>query len=376
MLKNILVIANTYPTKVSPNFGAFVYNLMQELGKIHDVTIISAFKIHQIFNKKHNTYGEEICQVKRPLWFSLGNRNFLGIKSGTVTSYLYKRAVVGAVKRLENKHDVVYAHFLVNAIPLLDYVAKNEIPLIIASGESTYDSWDSYSLESRTQLIKLTSHIICVSRENKEQLIALGFSKSKISIVPNAVNYELFRPLNKENCRKNIGVANDKFTVGFIGHFIERKGPNRVIEAIKSLNDPDIQLICVGGKGELQPNDFTTKLDPMPNYKLPEIYNAFDVFVLPTLHEGHCNAIEEAKACGVPIISSKGTSVEEQVTKEFGFLVDPLSIIEISTAISTLKENSILLQQMANSLINKRGENSLGERANKISKIIETHSSN
>src|SRR5699024_5202363 len=112
--------------------------------------------------------------------------------------------------------------------------------------------------------------------------------------------------------------------VGFIGHFIHRKGPNRIIEAIESLHDKDIKFVCVGGKGKLKPNSFTRKMDPVPNYQLPEIYNAFDVFVLPTLNEGHCNVIEEAKACGIPIISSKGTSAEEQIDASTGVLVDPL----------------------------------------------------
>ena len=74
---------------------------------------------------------------------------------------------------------------------------------------------------------------------------------------------------------------------------------------------------------------FTLTLPPMPNSKLNDIYNAFDVFVLPTLSEGHCNVIEEAKACGVPIISSKGTSVENQINEQTGLLVDPLNISEI-----------------------------------------------
>lgn len=59
----------------------------------------------------------------------------------------------------------------------------------------------------------------------------------------------------------------------------------------------------------LEINSFTKEIKPVSNYQLPEICNAFDVFVLPTLHEWHCNVIEEAKACEIPIISSRKTSV-------------------------------------------------------------------
>lgn len=72
----------------------------------------------------------------------------------------------------------------------------------------------------------------------------------------------------------------------------------------------------------------------MPSHRLVEIFNAFDVFVLPTLHEGHCNVIEEAMACGIPVLSSKGTSVEEQIKDGKGILVDPRNIDEIASSIS------------------------------------------
>src|SRR5699024_132023 len=118
------------------------------------------------------------------------------------------------------------------------------------------------------------------------------------------------------------------------------------------------------------PNTFTKEIGPVPNYRLPEVYNAFDIFVLPTLHEGHCNVIEEAKACGLPIVSSKGTSVEEQIDDTTGMLVDPMDIKEIAETIARLKEDTSLRQELENNLIKKRGENSLRNRAQKINKVF------
>src|SRR5699024_18733 len=115
--------------------------------------------------------------------------------------------------------------------------------------------------------------------------------------------------------------------------------------------------------GKLKSSPFTRVIAPLPNEQLPQIYNAFDVFVLPTLHEGHCNVIEEAKACAIPIISSAGTSVEEQIDETTGILVDPLSIDAIASAIKKLKEDKKLRENMHRALLEKRDENSLQERA-------------
>jgi glycosyltransferase involved in cell wall biosynthesis len=192
-----------------------------------------------------------------------------------------------------------------------------------------------------------------------------------MSIIPNAVNYDLFKPMDKNRCKEKLGIPAHKFVVGFVGYFEHRKGPNRVIEAIKKLNDKDIQLVCVGGKETLTPNDFTISIPPIANYQLPEIYNTFNIFVLPTLSEGHCNAIEEAKACCVPVVSSLGTSVESQMDDSIGILINPLQIDEIASAIKNLKQNNTLLQSMIENLKLRRGERSLENRAKTISTLLE-----
>lgn len=368
---NILVISSNYPSFQNPNYGAFVYNLMQELVLEHQITIISPFKLHEINKLKQVTYGKESCDVKRPIFLSLSNKKIGFVNSGNISRYFYKKAIQKELKTLVQKPDIVYCHFLENAIPVLDYAKKNNIRIVVASGESTYTSFEKRNIEVKNKLKENIAHIICVSNENREQLINLGFKAEKITVIPNAVNYEMFMPLDKSKCKEKLGLSSDKFTVGFIGHFIHRKGPNRIIEAIEKLNDQDINLICVGGRGELKENNFTTIVPAVPNVQLPEIYNAFDLFVLPTLHEGSCNVIEEAKACCLPIISSKATSVEEQVIHgETGVLIDPMNIEAIAVEIQKIKNNIEFRDILIRNLKDKRGENSLSNRAKKISSIL------
>lgn len=368
---NIVVISNNYPSNEFPNHGAFVYNLFQLVAKDNTVTVISPFKTNYIFKKKGQGYGNEVCTVRRPLYLSLGNRKLKGVNFGAITHMSYRKAIDRELKSLKQKPDVIYAHFLYNAIPALSYCKKNNVPLVVASGESTYVSLQRRSDRVQSQLKQVVNHLICVSKENKEQLLALGFQRDKMSLIPNAVDYTVFKPLNKSECRKKLGVSKDKFVIGFIGHFVHRKGPNRIIEAIRLLEDDNIELVCVGdGREELNVNSFTRTMDPVPNYQLPEVYNTFDLFVLPTLHEGHCNVIEEAKAIGIPIVSSRGTSVEEQLDESIGVLVDPLNISEIAQAIFELKNDKKRYESMVKCLIGRRGENSLANRAQRIITIL------
>ena len=366
----ILVVSNNYPTTSNPSFGAFVYNLMQQIGLQHEVNIITPFKAHEFFSFKKKAYGNEICTVYRPVYLSFAKKQIGKLNTGHWSAYGYRKAVLRALGKQAGQPDVIYSHFLVNTIPVLDYEKNNRIPLVVASGESTYKAFEKMPESLKNKIKERVSYLICVSNQNKEQLMALGFNEKIMSVIPNAVNYDVFKSLDKGHCKEQLGISKNKFTVGFIGHFTERKGPNRIIKAIQQLDDPNIQLVCVGGNGSLLENDFTKILAPVPNHELPIIYNSFDVFVLPTLHEGHCNVIEEAKACGIPIISSKGTSVEEQIDSSIGILIDPLNIKEIGNAISMLKKNKETRQSMTDTMLEKNGDNSIADRARKIGDIL------
>lgn len=367
----ILVVANTYPSLQKPNYGAFVYNLVQEFAKEHEVVVITPFKVSDLFKKKHSTYGIEKCTVYRPMYLSIGNLKFGKLNLGKISSKFSKLAFERSLIKIKDV-DVVYAHFLLNGVKVLDYVEKNKLPLVIASGESYYTTIGAKIKLSLPRLKEQVSQFICVSNNNEEGLKELGFSSEKMTLIPNAVDYDVFKPINKEIAKRNLELHPEDFVIGFIGHFIHRKGPNRIIQAIKNLNNANIKLVCVGNGEKLDDNNFTLTLPPMPNGQLNAIYNAFDVFVLPTLSEGHCNVIEEAKACGVPIISSKGTSVENQINEQTGILVDPLSISEIEKAILKLYKDKEVREEMVGNLLNQRGSNSLKVRAEKILTILKS----
>ena len=229
---NILVISNNYPSRAYPSYGAFVYNLLQELANYNNITVIAPFQTHRVLKQKQKSYGEEKCHVKRPLYFSFSNKKIGPINTGKLSSYCNRKAVNRSLRTLSQKPDIVYTHFISNAIPILDYVKNNKLPLVVASGESTYHFWDRLTENIKSDLVDNINHFICVSNENKEQLIELGFDESIMTVIPNAVNYSLFKPLDKNKYKNKLNIPENKFTVGFIGHFIHRKGPNRIIESI------------------------------------------------------------------------------------------------------------------------------------------------
>ena len=78
----------------------------------------------------------------------------------------------------------------------------------------------------------------------------------------------------------------------------------------------------------------------LPHDELSLLYHMSDVFLLPTLYEGHPRALLEARLAGLPVIASTHGSVRELVTNDLGgLLVDPLSVDAIADAMVELAGN-------------------------------------
>ena len=104
----------------------------------------------------------------------------------------------------------------------------------------------------------------------------------------------------------------------------------------------------------------------MPHREISKYLNAADVFVLPTLHEGCCNAIIEAMACGLPIISSNKSFNWDILDESNSLLIDPLNENEIFEAIKTLKVNKNQRMKLSQGALNKAKSLRIEERAKNI----------
>ena len=215
--------------------------------------------------------------------------------------------------------------------------------------------------------------VICVSSKNMEESINMGLtSREKCIVIPKAINSSVFKNMDKEGCRQRLNIRLDAFVVAFVGWFNNRKGVLRVSHAIKSLNDDEIKSIFIGG-GEMDPDcegilfNGSVEHDDIPIY-----LNAADVFVLPTLQEGCCNAIVEALSCGLPIISSDRAFNWDILDETNSIMVDPEDVGQIACAIEKLKNDNTLRKQLAEGALIKAKDLSISCRAEKIESFIKS----
>lgn len=319
------------------------------------------------------TENGNIFQLYRPYDLSFGNKLR---KLTTFTKGFLNHQLSHIINRV--KPDVLYGHFWSSAIKMKDYALKHSLPLFVACGEgdnALEDLDKSLSKKQRQELHSVIKGVISVSSENKRKCIKYGFAREQdIIVLPNAVDDTLFHPINETRLRTDLNVANDDFLVLFVGGFIHRKGTKNLSEAIRKLNDKHIKSIFIGaplaGDSEIPECDGIVYKGPMEHSKLPDFFNAADVFVLPTLNEGCSNAIVEALACGIPVISSNRPFNSDILNEANSLLIDPENVNEIAIAINQLKNDKSLYDKLKSYSMEHSHQYSIKERAYKIQDYI------
>ncbi|MFX1384033.1 MAG: glycosyltransferase family 4 protein [Promethearchaeota archaeon] len=201
-----------------------------------------------------------------------------------------------------------------------------------------------------TELIayKFADIIILTSRENIKFIIKtfkLNRKREKIIFLPNFIDVNQFKPLNIKKKEKSIL---------FVGRLTLIKNLANLLKALKNLNNFTLDLIGTGSH-EVNLKNMAKNLNinanflgVLPNYKLSEKYNLYQMFILPSFFEVNPKALLEAMSCGMPCIGTNVRGIKEIIKhKENGYLCE-LSSKSIQDAIITVYNNKELREIISN----------------------------
>jgi glycosyltransferase involved in cell wall biosynthesis len=204
-------------------------------------------------------------------------------------------------------------------------------------------SWFFSRLE-RT-LARSTDALVAVSPEVRDDLVALGVAPEEKFVVIR-LGIELDQRIadgatERARTRRLLGVADDRFVVGWIGRMTAVKRPDDVLRAFKLVRDHGIDAcLCMVGDGperdrvEQLAHQLGVVRDCLfPGYQeeIGPFFGAFDVFVLPSANEGTPVTAIEALASGCPVVATRVGGVPDVVRDgEDGFLVEPGDVLALA----------------------------------------------
>lgn len=369
-----------YPNVVSPYRNVFFQNLifaMADMGV--DCTVISPVPITKYglnvkkvdYRTIHETPKGSKVTVFYPWYISASSKQIGSFNTETLSEKWFENSIMKSVKQINKKFDFVYGHFFLYgglaAVRVGKYLG---IPSFIAYGECDFGTQvkQTYGFPKKEQLEGLTG-VVSVSSKNTKELQDLGIVQDvPIITAPNSTDLTLFYKKDRSECRERLGLPQDKFIVGFVGGFIERKGDKRLLEAVSQI---DGAYAAFAGRGDNPPSgEKVIFCRALEHEVVSDFLNAIDVFCLPTLSEGSCNAIVEAMACGAPIISSDLPFNDDALDSSNSIRIDPTSVREIKIAIEELKNSPKMRNELSLKSLEKAQEFEIGQRANRILNFI------
>lgn len=272
-------------------------------------------------------------------------------------SLLVEKMSSALLKAIEGEqYDLVHAHC---AYPYGAAAAKIGqdlgIPSVVTAHGSEIHSvpFQKKILRAPTvNALKKPQKTIFVSNALREKAMQLGFDGYNSVVIPNGVDTDVFKPMKKEEIRKELGIVHK--CVGFVGNLIPIKRVDRLSQIFFEINQlvPGTVFLVVG-EGYLRKQftaeclrfgldaRFTGRIAPD---KVPYFMNAMDVMLLPSRGEGWPCVALEAQACGVPVVGSSNGGIPEAIghggivvpeTKDFEVLFAKAAVTVLNSNMDT-----------------------------------------
>lgn len=173
--------------------------------------------------------------------------------------------------------------------------------------------------------VRYADLVICMSKAVEKQVLAMGVDPSRIRILPNRIDTNVFYPIKDEDSLQSVAC---RFPAGknilHVGRKSEQKNLDTLIRALEFL---PVCYSCVFiGMGNRSPYvalaeqlgvcDRCFWVDSVENSQLPLWYSWCDCMCTPSRGEGFGLVFIEAAACGAPIVTSDIPPMNEYLTKD------------------------------------------------------------
>lgn len=175
--------------------------------------------------------------------------------------------------------------------------------------------------------------------------------KHKVLNLPNVIDCELYKPIDKNLARQILQLPLDKKLIifGAVNATSDiNKGFNQLIQALRLIG-PDVDFVVFGSSNSNQTSSFSQKTYFLghlyDDYSLALIYSAADVMVVPSLQENLSNAIMEALSCRTPVVAfDVGGNQDLILHKKNGYLAKPYDVLDLANGILWILNHEKLLE--------------------------------
>lgn len=256
----VLQITTNFPCKENPIFGIFMKEQVESL-------------------EKHG--------VENTIWFSNGLKSNPRIKfSGAIIHLISALKLMWHLR--SHRYDVIHCHSAVSGLILkvADGFKRNKTVWSLQNDPDLPDTSDG----------KFTRKLI----DRFDKIIVkkpIKYIRDNISYLPNGVNMDLFKPLDKAGCKRKLGLNPTKRYILFVdSNTFKARTQKR-----KDRFDKTLEIL----KNKYGHNDLEALvMTKTAREDVPYWMNACELYLLTSDEEGSPNAVKECMACNVPVVAT------------------------------------------------------------------------
>lgn len=264
-----------------------------------------------VHGKGNDAYEEEVVRN--------GSKVIHLPRAGTLGFIKYVKAVYDTIIS-NGPYDVVHAHTNVQEGMVLLAARIAGVPIRISHSHNTRFNTSPAKVHINRILLKLSANRKLACGEAAGEAF---YGNKDFIIINNAVEVGKLLCTSIDcgfSLRKELKIERDAIVIGHVGRFVDQKNHEFLLKAFSRAvdNNPHLRLVCVG-EGDLLPKmKQVAKKESIADKvyfiggrsDMPNIYQMFDVFVLPSKHEGLPLTLVEAQVSGLKCM------VADNVTRE------------------------------------------------------------
>jgi teichuronic acid biosynthesis glycosyltransferase TuaC len=273
----VLMVTGIYPTEARPHSGTFIKSQVDSL-------IAAGIEVEIIYPKP-----------------------------GPVLFRYVSSALQVFLKTLVSDFDIVHGHYGTWCIAARMQWTTPVVVSFLGSdllGEPTADGGYSKKGVLQGYMSQWICHRVDAVIVKSEQMKKAA-SRDGIYIIPNGVDFELFRPIPRAAVRTTLGWDQGRYYVLFGNDpQIPRKGFKLAEASIRRLRERGISAELVVAKG-------------LPQTEVVKYINASNALILPSISEGSPNIVKETMACNVPVVATDVGDVSQVIGHTKGCKVCP-----------------------------------------------------
>lgn len=248
----------------------------------------------------------------------------------------------------------------------LAWAKVRNVPFVLWSESTHHDLRRGHAAVElmKAEFLHHCSGFVVPGRSSEEYLRILKVETGRIFTAPNAVDNELFYRAaaaarqNESVCRAKFNLPNRYFL--FVGRLVREKGVFELLAAYAKLDEAireTLGLVLVGGGSarqelEAAASHITPGVIKFAGFvqrdQLAVYYAMSDMLILPTYTDPWGLVVNEAMACGLPVIVSRVAGCAADLLRDgwSGLLVTPLDVASLASAMRTLANLTNLRKEM------------------------------